>query len=75
MEGLLSQGEFRQAAENGLVAQADAAALKAGRMSMPRLPDLTRGGGFSLDLRVTLDNLSPGQVLFDSRNAEGAELP
>ena len=38
---------------------------------MPRLPDLSRGGGFSVDLGVTLDDLAPDQILVDSRTPGG----
>ena len=38
---------------------------------MPPLPDLCGGGGFSIDLRMVLDDLSPGQVVFDSRDGQG----
>jgi len=74
VEGLLQQDESRQVAGKGLLSKADAAALEKGSLAMPRLPDLAKGGGFSLDLQVKLDDLSPGQVLLDSRNAEGAGI-
>ena len=41
---------------------------------MPRLPDLAAGGGFTLELLLTLDDLKPGQVLVDSRDERGAGI-
>jgi len=72
IDGLLQQDDARQIAEKGLVFKAGMSALKKGEAAMPRLPDLSNGGSFSLDLWVQLEELSPGQVLLDSRNPAGA---
>ncbi|MFO7945515.1 MAG: LamG-like jellyroll fold domain-containing protein, partial [Armatimonadota bacterium] len=37
--------------------------------SMPRLPDLSKGHGFSVEVWLRLDGLETGQVLLDWRNA------
>jgi hypothetical protein len=69
LEGLWSQGARSQAPTEGL-----ALTWRSGSPSepnMPRLPDVSAGGGFSLHLRVRLDELSPGQILADSRDAAG----
>jgi hypothetical protein len=42
--------------------------------SMPDLPRLQGPGGITLDMRISLQDLSPGQVILDTRNAEGRGL-
>jgi hypothetical protein len=71
---LWRQHEINELATKGLILSVKADELKeAGqRIPMPTLPDLSKGNGFSFDVWFQLDNLNPGQVLLDSRNAEGA---
>jgi hypothetical protein len=38
----------------------------------PPLPDLSRGGGFAIDMWLELETLADGQVVIDSRDAKGA---
>jgi len=40
-------------------------------ITMPKLPDLRTGGGFSLDLWFQVTELSPGQVILDTRDSAG----
>ena len=71
LEGLWSQGRARQVARSGLVLAMDAAAIAAGRTTMPRLETLPGGRGFSVDLVLRLDDLAPGQTIVDSRDSSG----
>jgi hypothetical protein len=42
---------------------------------MPKLPDLwEQNAGFTLDFKVKFDDLTPNQILFDSRNQDGNGL-
>ena len=67
LEGLWSQHETRTVARRGLAVEA---AEGARTIELPRLPGLD-GGGFSLEFRVKFRELSPGQILFDARDASG----
>lgn len=67
LEGAWSQHENRTLTRNGLVTESSGA----GSLDMPRLPNLEHGGGFTIDFRVHLKELSPGQVLLDARDSSG----
>ncbi len=41
---------------------------------LPGMPDLSAGGGFTIDLWVKFDELSPGQTLLDAHDADGRTL-
>jgi len=69
LEGLWSQFEPGRVAREGLAAEADG-----GEIEMPALPDLTTRRGFALDFWMRLKELSPGQVILDSRDAGGKGL-
>lgn len=45
-----------------------------GPLDMPHLPSLGNCGGFSLDFQVRFDDLSPHQLLFDSRDECGSGI-
>ncbi len=62
LEGVWNQSENRAAAKGGIVLEAP--------FNMPRLPSLSNGG-FTIDFRVRFRDLSPGQVLLDTRDASG----
>jgi len=80
LDGLFKQWEHRTAAATGLLTHY----AGAGPIPMPRLPafrvrdasDPAHGGrdlrtGFTLDLRVTLEDLRPGLVILDTRTDAG----
>jgi hypothetical protein len=72
LELLWNQADLNTLIEDGLVFNLSGNALRAGTVvELPELPGLSEGGGFSLDFRVRFDNLAPGQVLLDERDAEG----
>ncbi len=61
-----------EAVEDGLALSLDAKAAKRKSVPMPRLPDLTQANaGFSIDLWLTFNGLTSGQVILDSRDADG----
>lgn len=81
VDGLFNQWDNREVAKSGLIAEAKAGATK---VKMPTLPgfnfrDTKRADygardartGFSMDLWLQLDSLNAGQVLLDSRDANG----
>ena len=83
VEGLLGQWERAEVAREGLLLELTEPPLPA-EVAMPRLPEFTARdnsrrdfgtkrlrGGFTLDLRVRLEDLAPGQVLLDSRDGTG----
>ncbi|HLV35320.1 MAG TPA: LamG-like jellyroll fold domain-containing protein, partial [Spirillospora sp.] len=72
LEMLWNQADLNTLIEDGLVLHLSRNELSAGGVvELPELPDLSEGGGFSLDFRVRFDNLAPGQVLLDGRDAAG----
>jgi hypothetical protein len=71
LEALWSQGTVKTVAKKGLVVDLAAEQLEGGAVTMPELPSLAEGGGFSLDLWIKLDDLSADQIILDSRDASG----
>jgi hypothetical protein len=70
LEAVWSQAERKERAKEGLAL--DTSGAKAGaEIAMPRLPDLAAGGGFALDFWVRFAELTPGQVLLDTRDEAG----
>ncbi len=74
LEGLWRQRDGKAVAKKGLVLALHGAKLNADEAEMPVPGDLASGGGFSIGLWLTLDELTPGQVLLDSRDAAGRGL-
>ena len=70
VENLWDQRQLAAVAQRGLVLHRQGEQV-AGELEMPPLPDPSRGGGFTLDLRFKLQSYEPGQVLLDSRTAQG----
>lgn len=67
LEGLWSQRENAAMTRDGLVLESAAGARS---VAMPGLPSLG-GNGFSIDFRLRLRELSPGQTLLDARDGSG----
>lgn len=68
LEGLWAQDGLKSVAKKGLILDLGSEQLKKGEVAMPHLPSLANGGGFSLDFWITMDELTPGQVVLDSRD-------
>ncbi|SDE65111.1 Concanavalin A-like lectin/glucanases superfamily protein [Paenibacillus sp. UNCCL117] len=72
LEGLWQQHMNREITDRGLVLAAAGPELSPGAsLRMPALPELSAGGGFTLDLWVSFRELKAGQVLLDTRDAGG----
>lgn len=74
LEGLWSQGQLKHVSEQGRVLDVAADQLQAREIAVPKALDVTQGGGLSLDCWIELADLSPGQVLVDSRDDAGRGL-
>ena len=74
LEGLWNQGKVKEVAEKGLILDLGPDEANKAKTAMSRLPSLADGGGFSIDFWITLDELTPGQIVLDSRNASGGGL-
>ena len=70
--GLWNQSELRTVAEEGLTLNMSAEGEGCLRsiMEMPRLPDLSQGGGFATDFWIQFDDLSAGQIVLDAREED-----
>jgi hypothetical protein len=73
-EGLRNQGKVKMVATEGLMVDLGPDRLGGGEVDMPELPGLAAGGAFSVDFWITLDDLSPGQVILDGRDDAGKGL-
>ena len=84
LAGLFDQWDTRSVARAGLILERPTAQPMPRQVPMPKLPEFhardatrpDRGGkdlraGFSLELWLRLDSLTPGQVLLDSRDDAG----
>ncbi len=69
-QALWNQGTAKTVATEGLALQMNDVKQPT-TANMPRLPLLQPLSGFSIDLWLTLEDLAPGQILLDSRNAAG----
>lgn len=69
LEGMWAQGQKHDVTRKGLVFSLDVPVEKETFISMPRLPDLSTGGGFTLDLVLRLDSIEPGQVILETRDS------
>ncbi|MEO8126184.1 MAG: LamG-like jellyroll fold domain-containing protein, partial [Bryobacteraceae bacterium] len=67
LQGVWNHTEACGIAEQGLAV--DTAGTS--RFLMPTLPDLARGGGFTVEFWVWFRELTPGQVLLDTLDANG----
>ena len=73
LEGLWNQPELRTVAEEGLVLslKSESSGDLQSVVDMPRLPDLSQGGGFAVDFRILFDDLHGGQIILDTRGEDG----
>ncbi|MEO7144739.1 MAG: exo-alpha-sialidase [Bryobacteraceae bacterium] len=72
LEGVWNQFENRTAARRGLVTTVDGSVTPPGSsFAMPRLRRLSEGGGFTLEFRFRLSELTGGQILLDARTPAG----
>jgi hypothetical protein len=67
LDGLWSQHENRSLARKGIVLDATGP----GEHTMPQLPALAEGAGFTVDFRIRLRELSAGQTILDARDESG----
>jgi len=74
LEGLFRQAQWKEPAKEGILLDIDASTPAGSPLKMPRLPDLSAGGGFTLDFWIRAESPDPGQVLLDSRDAKGRGL-
>ena len=75
LEGLWGQfSDKGKMSEDGLALSLDgkqiADAQQASGVKMPKLPDLSRGGGFTIEMWIELADLEPNQVIIDSREGD-----
>lgn len=69
-EGLWDQAANRAVARRGLVLDRSADGLT-GEVAAPKWPDLSKGGGFSIDMRLEFSDLAPLQRILDARDEAG----
>lgn len=80
LEMLWNQHTARTVTRQGLIVDSgDGIAAADRRLPLPVLPDLgavtgKEGGGFTLDFAVRFDSLDAGQILVDTRDADGNGL-
>lgn len=75
LDKLLNQYRADKPVAGGLVLDTGAIPADGAELDMPRLPDLSKGGGFSIDCWLTLpEKPVPGQVVLDSRSPDGKGL-
>ena len=71
LEGLWTQAEARSVCKQGLVRTAGGEELRSGAtIAMPSLPSLA-GGGFTIEFRVRLRELTHGQTILETRTEGG----
>jgi hypothetical protein len=71
LEGLWTQGLVKTVTKNGLALDLGPDEIEKGEASMPALPSLAQGGGFSVDFRIKLNELSAEQIIADGRDESG----
>ena len=72
IEGLWAQLDGKAEVAKDAVLSLGAADMTAGKsIPMPELPELSQGNGFTIDLKLQLDDLTAGQTILDSRDEDG----
>lgn len=69
LEGMWNQSSNKAVAKRGVILSAPG--VPSSSVALPALPDLSQGGGFTLELWLRLSELSEGQILFDSATESG----
>jgi hypothetical protein len=70
IQGIWRQGKDSLLIEDGLILDSDFQMLKQGRINFPQLPDLMDGGGFSIDLWLTVNKNETGQKILSTIGAK-----
>jgi hypothetical protein len=71
LDDLWNQGNVKTVTDRGLVLDLDADAVQEAEVKMPELPNLAKGGGFSVDFWIRRADSAAGQVVLDSRDEQG----
>jgi hypothetical protein len=70
VQGMWDQGKDTIAIRNGLIMDSDARMLEQNQINFPQLPNLIKGGGFSIGLWLTINDVTPGQRIFSTIGAQ-----
>lgn len=72
LEGVWRQHENKARVRNGLVLEKSSpTGLNLAPITLPKLSSLATGAGFSLEFWIKFDELTPNQVLLDTRDPKG----
>ena len=72
LEGLWAQLDGKgEVTKQGLALSFEKPVTQAEQVKMPRLPNLSSGGGFAIDIWLQSGDLKKGQIILDSRNDKG----
>ncbi|HOW69135.1 MAG TPA: exo-alpha-sialidase [Phycisphaerae bacterium] len=74
LHGVWNQQNNRQVARKGLVLDLDLSAKNQTQVHIPPLPNLATGGGFTLDLTLKLNRITPGQIILETKTRHGRGL-
>lgn len=66
LQGLWNQGKDSIVIEEGKIMDSDENMLTAGMVNFPQLPNLIEGGGFSVELWLTINEMDPGQKVLST---------
>ena len=66
VQGMWNQGKDTIAIRNGLIMDSDARMLEQNQINFPQLPNLIKGGGFSIGIWLTVNSISPGQRILST---------
>src|SRR5690606_39758729 len=70
LQGLWDQGIDSSLGESGLLMSADADMLEPNRISFPPLPNLITGGGFSIELWLTVEEMEINKQILHTLGAK-----
>ena len=70
VQGMWKQGTNLSVVEEGVILNADASMLEPNRINFPQLPNLITGGGFSIELWITVDEMEAGKQLLSTMGAK-----
>jgi hypothetical protein len=69
--GLWTQGQVKDIARDGVVADAAPDVIRRGPVKLEPTFDLRKTGGLTVDVWLRLDELTPGQTVLDTRDSAG----